>query len=235
MPEQRLFHAPNINMPHLGQALADWYRAQKFDVQMLEAPGGGFVIQARQEEAWRSVLGMSATLNVLLRHQQDGNLIVEIGAGKWIDKAAAAGVGMFILWPMLLTAGFGAWQQSQLPQRTFEFIQNFLATGGSMSADMALMHASQLEQARRVVSMGNVGPAPGVASPPAYGYGGGAPQPMAAAPVGPVPMPTGPTPPSDGPVDGVPEVGGAVRFCMECGAKLPDTARFCPGCGSKVG
>lgn len=246
MPEQRLFHAPSLNMPHLSQALADWYRSQRFEVQLLEAPGGGMVLQARQEEAWRSVLGMSATLNILMRHQADGNLVVEIGAGKWFDKAAAAGVGMFVLWPMLLTAGYGAWQQSKLPQRTFEFIQNFLATGGSISADMAVMQAAQMEQARRVMGGMQAPAAPGMAAPgmpapgmPAPQYAS-APAPYAPAPPAPPVPPAIPTPITPLHGEGVsgmapplPE-GGAPRFCSECGGKLSETAKFCSQCGTKV-
>jgi hypothetical protein len=47
---------------------------------------------------------------------------VEIGAGKWIDKAAGGAVGMFLLWPLAFTAGFGAWQQIKMPDKIFEFI-----------------------------------------------------------------------------------------------------------------
>jgi hypothetical protein len=251
MPEQRLFHAPNLDINHLSMALADWYRGQRFDIQLLEAPGGGVVLQARQEEAWRSVLGMSATLNILMRHQQDGNLVVEIGAGKWIDKAAAAGVGMFILWPMLITAGYGAWQQGKLPQRTFEFIQNFIATGGSISADMAVMQAAQLEQARRVVGGMSYAPAPGMApAPPMYPSAPAVPaaMPQAYAPQQPAPPPA-PAMPGVGQGEAIPgeaapsagvgmpaaEPSAAPRFCANCGGRLPDGARFCPGCGGKVG
>jgi hypothetical protein len=37
--------------------------------------------------------------------QQSGEtLTVEIGAGKWIDKAAVGTVSLFILWPLAVTA-----------------------------------------------------------------------------------------------------------------------------------
>ena len=35
-----------------------------------------------------------------------------IGAGKWLDKAIAGTVSIFVLWPLAVTAGFGAWEQS---------------------------------------------------------------------------------------------------------------------------
>ncbi|HXF68562.1 MAG TPA: hypothetical protein VNK89_02040 [Thermoflexus sp.] len=93
MSEQRVFHAPNLDMGRLVQALLDWYGAEKFEVQALDLPQGGVVSQARQEETWRQLLGGSSALNVALRREGD-KLIVEVGAGKWVDKAVAAGAGL---------------------------------------------------------------------------------------------------------------------------------------------
>src|ERR1044072_152699 len=90
MSEQQVFQAPNLRLDHLAQAIGDWYRAQKFDVQVLPVPGEGMVVQAKQQEGWRNALGMSSTLNIGLRYKES-TLIVEIGAGKWADKAIAGG------------------------------------------------------------------------------------------------------------------------------------------------
>ena len=206
MSEQRMFHAPNLNMGQLVQALAEWYRAQKFDVQVLDLPQGGVVIQARQEEAWRSLMGISSALNVVLRRQGE-HLVVEVGAGKWVDKAIAAGAGLFVLWPLLFTAAYGAWRQSKLPQRTFEFIQQYIATGAALPADTAAWLAGRYQEAQRYA--GEAAPSP----PPA---------------VSPTPVPT---PVSAG---GSP-APRAYRFCPSCGAELPSGARFCPSCGAKLG
>lgn len=108
------------------------------------------VIQARREEAWRTLLGVSSALNVVLRRPGE-NLVVEIGAGKWVDKAVAAGAGLFLLWPVLFTAAYGAWQQSKLPQRTFDFIQHYIATGGTLPADTATWFAGRYQEAQQVV------------------------------------------------------------------------------------
>lgn len=125
MSEQQIYQAPNLNLNHIAQAIGDWYRAQRFEVQVLPIPDEGIVVQARQQEGWRNALGMSSTLNIGLRYKQS-TLIVEIGAGKWTDKAIAGGVGALFVWPLFFTAAYGAWKQSHLPQRTFEFIQAFL-------------------------------------------------------------------------------------------------------------
>ena len=69
---------------------------------------------------------MATSLNIVFR-EADGLLTVEIGAGKWIDKAAVGTVSMFILWPLAVTAGFGAWEQMKMPDKIFGFIGNRLA------------------------------------------------------------------------------------------------------------
>ena len=126
MSEQQVFQAPNLRLDHLAQAIGDWYRAQKFEVQVLPVPGEGMVVQAKQQEGWRNALGMSSTLNIGLRYTES-TLVVEIGAGKWADKAVVGGVGALLVWPLFFTAAYGAWKQSNLPRQTFEFIQAFIS------------------------------------------------------------------------------------------------------------
>lgn len=222
MTQQRVYRAPNLNMGQLVQALVDWYRAQKFEVQVLDMPGGGVVIQARQPEAWRAVLGMSSALNVVLRRQGE-DLFVEIGAGKWVDKAIAGAAGLFVLWPLLFTAAYGAWQQSKLPERTFEFIERFLATGRVPAADVAAWTATQYAQAQHYVRavQSTVGPTPAPPQPEGAATAAG-PQ-AAAQPGAPEAQPATQAQPA-----------AEAKFCPQCGAAVPPNARFCPQCGTKL-
>jgi len=81
-------------------------------------------VQVSKRGSWRKVIGMSTALNVLLDH--DGTaLTVEIGAGRWIDKAAAGSVSLF-LWPLAVTAAIGAWNQTKMPEKVFSFINQQL-------------------------------------------------------------------------------------------------------------
>lgn len=129
MPEQRTYHAPNLELSDLAQALDQWFEAQGYESQVLEAPGGGFTVQARRAESWRSWVGMSAALNVNLSLQGD-NLLVQTGAAKWADKAVVGAVGVLILWPMIIPAAYGAWKQKQLPDEVMRFIDQYVASGG---------------------------------------------------------------------------------------------------------
>lgn len=125
MTDIRNFNAPNLNMATLTEALHNWFQFQKYEVQSLDLPNGDKVIQARLG-GWRNMLGLSSALNIVLRHHNDHNLTVEIGAGKWADKAIVGTISMFVLWPLAFTAAYGAWQQNKLPQKTFDFIQQFV-------------------------------------------------------------------------------------------------------------
>jgi len=36
-------------------------------------------------------------------------------------------VSLFILWPLAITAGMGAWEQMKMPDKVFDFVGNRLA------------------------------------------------------------------------------------------------------------
>jgi len=109
------------------------------------------VIQARQDETWRNLLGVSSALNVALRRQGD-SLQVEIGAGKWVDKAAAAGAGVVLPSPFLFPASSGALHPSKLSQRSLVVTLCILATRGATAAETARWVAGRYTEAQRYVS-----------------------------------------------------------------------------------
>lgn len=107
--------------PQLIADVKGWLGSQDFDTQQVNAENEGLLLQIKKRGSWRDYVGMSTSLNILFR-QTGETLVVEIGAGKWIDKAAVGTVSMFILWPLAITAGYGAWEQMKMPDRIFDFI-----------------------------------------------------------------------------------------------------------------
>ena len=103
-----------------------WLDSLGFDFQQMSTETGGILLQIKKRGGWRDFVGMATSLNIVL-HQSADTMTVEIGAGKWIDKAAAGTVSMFILWPLAVTAGFGAWEQAKMPERIFDYIGSRLA------------------------------------------------------------------------------------------------------------
>ena len=102
-----------------------WLDSAKFDSQILQTQEGKTLVQVSKRGGWRKLIGMSTALNVLFDH--DGSaLTVEIGAGRWIDKAAVGTVSLFILWPLAVTAAIGVWKQMKMPEKVFAYINQEL-------------------------------------------------------------------------------------------------------------
>jgi TIR domain len=112
--------------PKILADLKGWLGSEDFDLQHMKTEDNGLLLQIKKRGEWRKFVGMSTAFNIVLHHGDDV-LTVEVGAGKWIDKAAAGAVSLFVLWPLAVTAGFGAWEQSKMPDRVFEFIGSRLA------------------------------------------------------------------------------------------------------------
>jgi hypothetical protein len=104
----------------------NWLESQDFELQQMPMENQGLLLQIKKRGSWRDWVGMSTSLNILF-HQSDDTLAVQIGAGKWIDKAAAGTVSLFILWPLAITAGYGAWEQAKMPEKVFDFIGSRLS------------------------------------------------------------------------------------------------------------
>lgn len=116
--QYRRFYAPSMSVSDVTRELQDWLRGESFDCQDLRTEQGGVLIQVRQQGGWRALVGMQTALNVILYKDGD-EITVEIGAGQWLDKAAAGVVSLFVLWPLAVTAAIGAWNQMKMPERIF--------------------------------------------------------------------------------------------------------------------
>ena len=128
MIHRRTYKAAGVDVSRLVHALVAWYRAGGYETRLVEPPNGKGVIQVRQPEVWRSVLGISSTLDVTLSVEQDA-LTVDIRVGKRVDKALAGAVGVFLLWALFFTAAYSKWLWARVPERTFAFVEHFIAAG----------------------------------------------------------------------------------------------------------
>ncbi len=126
MPEQKTFQAPGIDLQGLAEALAQWFQGQSFAVQVLRVPAGGYAVQARKDDFWRTTSGLAAALNVTLNSDGD-TLIVETGAAKWVDKAMLGVISAIIFWPTLALPAYGTFKQKQLVDKTLQFIARYVS------------------------------------------------------------------------------------------------------------
>ena len=122
----RRYACERDDVPKLIVEVKNWLDTEGFDSQQMNTDDNGVLLQIKKRGSWRDFVGMATSLNIVFR-EADGLMTVEIGAGKWIDKAAVGTVSMFILWPLAVTAGFGAWEQMKMPDKIYGFIGNRLA------------------------------------------------------------------------------------------------------------
>ena len=123
--QSRSFQCPMSLFQELIRAAQGWLSAEGFKCQRLQMEDGGIVIQIEKGGGWRKVLGMSTAVHIVF-HQVEDRVNVEIGNGRWLDKAAAGTLSIIILWPLAITAGIGVWQQMKLPERVFGYVAEYI-------------------------------------------------------------------------------------------------------------
>ena len=109
-----------VDVPALAEALCQWYQDQRLKAVARPATPSGMMVQCRSRAVER-VFGMGAALTVLLRHEGE-DLLVEIGAAKWMGKSVGTGAGLVFHW-MLIPVGIGALRQYKLPRQTINFLR----------------------------------------------------------------------------------------------------------------
>ena len=126
MTQSKSFPCPSSRFSELITSTQSWLSGEGFQCQKLQTEDGGTLLQINRVGEWRKFVGMSTALNIVF-HQVENTVNVEMGAGRWIDKAATGTVGFLILWPLAIIAGIGAWQQMKMPERVFEHVARFVS------------------------------------------------------------------------------------------------------------
>ena len=110
MNESRVFMLNGTEVSGIVTRLENFFRTEKgMEVQSSQTTDG-YVMQASQPK--------------------DDKLNVSIGEGQWSDKIGAGAIGLFVAWPLAITAGMGAFKQKKLPGEVFQVIENAIMTGG---------------------------------------------------------------------------------------------------------
>jgi ribosomal protein L40E len=119
--KSRRYASAGADIPGLIADLKVWLVSQNFEAQQLNTEDGGVMMQIKKQGGWRDWVGMATSLNILF-HESEDTLNVQIGAGKWADKIGAGAVSLILLWPLAISAGYGAWEQMKMPDNVFDFI-----------------------------------------------------------------------------------------------------------------
>lgn len=130
MTETRVFMLNGMQVQDIVTRLEGFFRTEKgMDVQSSQTTDG-YVMQASQpKDGWKTLTGMRLAVTVQMAVAGD-QLNVSVGEGQWSDKIGAGAIGLFVAWPLAITAGMGAYKQKKLPSEVFRVIENTIMTGG---------------------------------------------------------------------------------------------------------
>ena len=107
----------------MAEKLENYLAGQGMEAQCFE-DDDKWVVQARKNGGWRMALGMTRSTTVVLNPVEDGKIRAEVGDANWADKAAVGTISLFILWPLAVTATYGAIKQNGLQRDIFKFLSS---------------------------------------------------------------------------------------------------------------
>ena len=133
MNESRVFMLNGTDMQKIVTRLEGFFRTEKgMEVQSSETTEG-YVMQASQpKDGWKTLTGMRLAVTVQMT-VMGNQLNVNIGEGQWSDKIGAGAIGLFVAWPLAITAGMGAFKQKKLPGEVFQVIETTIMTGAGQT------------------------------------------------------------------------------------------------------
>jgi len=130
MANQKMYRAPDVDLQHLADTLAQWMQSQGLETQVLANPGG-LTLQARHT-SWVQRWGGGVALSVMIM-KHDENLQVQVGTSKWTTQAVSGVAAAIIFWPLLALPAFAAYKQKELIDNTWQFIDQYVVSGGQVT------------------------------------------------------------------------------------------------------
>jgi hypothetical protein len=124
--DTRFYRTTGVDINRLATDLQNLYRSQGYQTQQI-SNDGQIMVQLRKGGDLEALLGMQAALTVTFQ-QTGGGVAVAVGQQKWLDKAAVGAAGLAIppLWPLMITAGFGAFRQATLAGQVLNVIDGLV-------------------------------------------------------------------------------------------------------------
>lgn len=122
----RFYRSDSLNIERLATDLEQFFRSQGYVVQHL-GNNDQMMVQLKKGSDFEAILGMQAALTVTIQ-RTSGGVLIAVGQQKWVDKAAVGAVGFVIpvLWPLLFTAGVGAFRQVGLANQVMTIVDGLV-------------------------------------------------------------------------------------------------------------
>ncbi|MBR2760835.1 MAG: zinc ribbon domain-containing protein [Solobacterium sp.] len=129
MTVSKTYSLGTASVQNVAYALSEFLDVKKNMITQTMRTKDGYVVQCKGDASaeWTKYIGLDAAVTVHL-FAIDGDLIVDIGTEKWLEKLGIAAAGSLFFQPLLITSGIGAIRQMALPNEIFSFISNYLGT-----------------------------------------------------------------------------------------------------------
>jgi hypothetical protein len=112
--ETRVFAARTGDLEQAAQAVQQWLiQTRGFQSKLMARTADGYMMRLEKSDFGRQLTGMVYTLDITLT-RQDGSVAVRVDDGDIRNQLLALGIGAIVLWPLLLTAGYGWIQKGEL-------------------------------------------------------------------------------------------------------------------------
>lgn len=132
MADSKIFRLKaGVTIEGIGREVENFLRNEKELTVEGFASSNGYLVQAKEASTWKKFTGLGSALQVQIIPSGASEVLVNIGQGKWADKAGAAAVGLFVFAPLAITSAVGAYRQNKLPAEIFECIEKFIMAGGA--------------------------------------------------------------------------------------------------------
>ena len=124
--EARFYNSRDINIEQVAVDLVRAYQTMGYQAQNI-GNHEQMLVQLKKGNEFEAIIGMQAALSVTLQRNANGTMVA-VGQQKWIDKAAVgvAGLAIPLLWPLTLTAGFGAIRQIGLGNQVLNTVDGLI-------------------------------------------------------------------------------------------------------------
>ena len=124
--DARFYSSSDLNIEQLATDLEKFFRGQGYQVQQI-GNNDQMMVQLKKGSEIEAIIGLQAALSVTMQRSA-GGIMVAVGQQKWIDKAAVGAVGFAIpaLWPLLFTAGIGAFRQAGLANQVMTILDGLV-------------------------------------------------------------------------------------------------------------
>ena len=127
MSKNSTINGAAFQMDYGADYILEKYKSDGYEVQKLsfdDEGNDGRLVQIRNTSEGvgsklKALVGLKtcATLKLL---QKGGDLEVEVFGGNWLAQGANVVLGWFVLWPLLITGGVGAFKQKKLLDQVYE-------------------------------------------------------------------------------------------------------------------